>query len=867
MQQTNPTEWQGRCPAHDDGKASLCIGQGEDGRALLKCQAGCTTEAVLQELGLSSRDLFPPKGKPPRSTKGDDPRRIVEEYRYRERDGELLYEVVRYEPKDFRQRRPDGKGGWIWDMREARRVLYRLPELIAANPEAWVFVAEGEKDVERLARAGLTATCNVGGAGKWLSEYNEDLRNRRVCIIADKDTPGRKHAAKVAKSLHGIARDVRVLEMPGEYVKDVSDWFDAGGTAEELTESAEQAPSFDPTQAAADTGGDAGEGKHEERGSQSQTLVDLAAHAELFHDGDTGYATIAVADSEGVHRETHALRGKQFRLWLSRQFWEEYHKAPGSQAMQDALAVLEGKAMYEGLSHPVAVRIARHEEAIYLDLGNERWEAVKITREGWNVEANPSVRFVRRRGMQALPRPVRGGSISELRPLINASEETIWVLAVAWLVSAFRPQGPYPILIINGEQGTAKTTLGRMMRGLVDPNEADLRAAPKDDRDLMIAATNSWVPGFDNLSTIPPALSDSLCRLATGGGFATRELYADDQEKLFNATRPLLINGIEDLATRPDLLERSIVLSLPPIPEEARKSESGLWREYERVRPRVLGAILDAVAEALANLPTVTLARRPRMADFAEWIVAAEPALPWPAGEFLRAYGGNSDAAVELAIEASAIGPAILALMEKRQRWQGTATDLMAEFDGPQSEYRGIRQGRCWPQTPRAMSGSVRRIAPALRRLGIKVVMDDRESGGRSGGKRSRLITLERVAETPSPSSPPSLNRVFDPENADSGGRYGDGAAAKGDGMGTVGGRSGDGRAIPDHPAISTDSNKRYGSRGTMGTVGTVETPSLLTQRPKDEGSDNGNGTRSSRPMPPRYTRRRIAGGERGGQA
>src|SRR5262249_17771499 len=161
-----------------------------------------------------------------------------------------------------------------------------------------------------------------------------------------------------------------------------------------------------------------------------------------------------------------------------------------------------------------------------------------------------------------------------------------------WLVAALRPGRPFPILAVNGEQGTAKTTLCRMGRGLLDPNEAPLRRPPRDARDLMIAAGNGWVVGYDNLSGIRPDLSDALCCLATGGGFGTRQLYTDDEEKLFCAMRPILLNGIEDIATRPDLLDRALTLTLLPITDEHRRDEDGLWRRYEKRRPRVLGALL-----------------------------------------------------------------------------------------------------------------------------------------------------------------------------------------------------------------------------------------------------------------------------------
>lgn len=477
----------------------------------------------------------------------------------------------------------------------------------------------------------------------------------------------------------------------------------------------------------------------EERGRRSQAtlLVELATDAELFHDGGTAYATVDVTGSarpgahggdHRSHRETHAVRQRGFRQWLARRFYLSHGKAPGSQAMQEAVDLIASKACLEGREQRAVVRLAEHQGAIYLDLADEQWRAVKITSLGWKIVTNPPVKFVRRRGMLSLPAPVTGGTIDELRPLVNAGGRANWRLMVAWLIGALRATGPYAVLALNGQQGSAKTTTSRMLRRLIDPNEADARSAPRTEQDLMIAATNSWMVVFDNLSRVPAHLSDALCRLSTGGGFATRELYSNDEEKLFQASRPILFNGIEELATRPDLLERAIVLTLPPIRDEQRKAESAMWEEYERVRPRVLGALLTAASQACKHLPAVKLTRPPRMADFATWVVAAEPALPWPAGAFLEAYAGNRQVASVSAVDASAIGPLVLRLMRKHERWEGTYSHLLMKLGmqaGPET-----RRRHDWPGSAKALAGALRRLAPALPSVGLRLKLLGRDSGG-----------------------------------------------------------------------------------------------------------------------------------------
>jgi putative DNA primase/helicase len=219
--------WSARCPAHDDLHNSLSVSTGDDGRLLIYCHAGCSFESISSALNIN------------RSTG----KRVVATYDYIDEDGELLFQSVRFEPKDFRQRRPDGMGGWIWDLKGVSRVLYRLPQLVESEDGATVYVVEGEKDADRLTALGFIATSSAGGAGKWRDEYSEYLSGKHVIIIPDNDEPGRQHAEQVARSVHGVAASVRVVTLPGLPPKgDVSDWLDGKGIENGLQEIVESAP-------------------------------------------------------------------------------------------------------------------------------------------------------------------------------------------------------------------------------------------------------------------------------------------------------------------------------------------------------------------------------------------------------------------------------------------------------------------------------------------------------------------------------------------------------------------------------------------------------------------------------------------------
>ena len=231
-----------RCPAHDDRHPSLQIKRGEDGRVLLHCFAGCKVEEVCEALGIELRELTPGKDR-----KGDS--EVVKRYAYHDERNEFLYEVVRLAPKGFCQRRPDTSGGWIWDMKGVRRVLYRLPSVahaIAAGQR--IYVCEGEKDADRLYKRGLAATTAPGGAGKWKKAYSEMLRGAHAVLVPDADAPGRTHAREAGQALLAEAASVKLLDLyPGvEDGRDVSDWLDAGGSVEQLEALADQAAFLEP---------------------------------------------------------------------------------------------------------------------------------------------------------------------------------------------------------------------------------------------------------------------------------------------------------------------------------------------------------------------------------------------------------------------------------------------------------------------------------------------------------------------------------------------------------------------------------------------------------------------------------------------
>jgi len=750
----NGKEWTACCPAHTDHNPSLSISEGSDGRVLLYCHAGCPVDAICDAVGLRVADLMPTadtlpskptkaNGKPATTYQTANAAVSALERKHGKRSALWIYHnaqgdpvgvVVRWDKAGGKDIRPVARrgGGWTIGGMPEPRPLYGLPDLVGAER---VFITEGEKAADSARAIGLTATTSPHGAQSPGKTNWKPLAGRQCVILPDNDEPGSKYANAVAEILGNLApaATAKVVELPGlSEHGDIVDWIADNdemepeilrGQLEAMVEEAEVVQTDQEHRSP----------PRDNHQSQATLLVLLAegAGVELFHtpgaDPD-GYAVVPI----GGHQETWRIGTKAFRYWLQRLFWDAHQSAPNSQALQDAIGVLRGKALFDGPEIPVFVRLAEFGREMWLDLANDEWQAVRINCDGWMIENTPLVRFVRPRGMLALPLPTKGGTVSDLRSFLNVNDDDDWLLLLAWLIAALRPTGPFPVLCIHGEQGSAKSTACRILRSLVDPNEAALRCGPRNEHDLMIAATNGWVVALENLSSIPNWLSDALCRLSTGGGFGTRELYSDGEEKLFNARRPVMINGIAELATRSDLLDRSIIINLQAIRDGQRRTEAELFTEFDGARPRILGSLLDAVSTAISNIDTVEL-KSPRMADFARWVYAAEGSMGCEADMFLKAYTVNRQAANESAIESSIIAePLISLLATSDNHWEGTSTELKDVLENLVADH--VVKQRAWPKRPNVLSNELNRIAPNLRRMGVDI-----EIGKKSGRRFIRI--------------------------------------------------------------------------------------------------------------------------------
>ena len=625
------------------------------------------------------------------------------------------------------------------------KLLYNLPALLA-DAAAPVWVVEGESCADKLAELGLIVTTS-GSADSVAAADWSPLKGRQVTIWPDNDAPGLKYAATVADKLRTLGYDVRQLapetiEALPEH-GDVVDWLKAHpeATADDVLTQMTVKPR--PCEHKAEVAAFDADGRPRK---QADILVDIGKSHTLFRDtGGEGFARIQMGD----HAEVHPLASTPYRELLAQRYFEIVGKGCNRNALTDALTTLSAQARFNGETHQVYMRTAEASGDIVIDLGSPDWRVIRVTREGWRDEDGGAVMFRRAGKPQALPRPTQG-EFERLWRYVNVQPDDR-VLFAAFLLAALRPRGPFPALLLSGEQGTAKSTLCKLAKAIIDPSASPLRAPPKETRDLLVGALNSWLLCLDNLSYLPAQLSDALCRIATGGAISERTLYSNLDETLVEVHRPMIINGITELATRPDLAERGIHIELEPI--KHRRTEAELWRAFKQDAPAIFAGLLDGLAMALRDVDKVEVGRLPRMADFALWAAAGLPALGFDRGEFMEAYRDNQDSGLSLGLESNAVGRALASFMETKDTWTGTATDLLHSLTPLADEL--ILRTPAWPKSPRSLRGNINRLGPALRASGIRIEY----SRGSSG---ERLMTLCKGPHQPSESPEPPKSDGLD---------------------------------------------------------------------------------------------------------
>ena len=484
----------------------------------------------------------------------------------------------------------------------------------------------------------------------------------------------------------------------------------------------------------------------EEQPTQKEILITIAKEScELFHHDMTPYARI----TQDGHKEVWPIASRTFRLFLDQQYHQITGGSPSSNARTEALSTIEALARFRGEEHPVYRRVARLGNKIVIDMGDSAWNVIEVSDAGWQILSESPVRFHRGKDAQSLPIPEKGGTLDDLWHFINIkSDDRLPFLA--WLIFSLMPAGPFVILVLRAFHGSGKSTTSRYTIALIDPRRGGLRSFPKDERDLAIASTNGWFMAFDNLSHIPAFISDALCRLTHGAGFATRTLYENTEETIIDAKRPILLNSIGDIIDRPDLADRVLLLELPPL-DGPRRTEAQIEADFQKKGPKIMGAILDLMAQFLRELPDVGYDGLPRMADFARVGIAVERVLGYPDGAFVAEYMKHREDLAANILDHPIVA-ALFKLLEGAfpSGWSGTFKELKSELENtPDAD----KYSPNWPKTSKKLGNDLRNMAPILKNQGLDLVF-----GGHT--KKGSYLSIRKIRETQSPRSPQSPART-----------------------------------------------------------------------------------------------------------
>jgi len=475
--------------------------------------------------------------------------------------------------------------------------------------------------------------------------------------------------------------------------------------------------------------------------TQAAILLSLVegSGAEFFH-SDTSdlYAALPI----NGHTEVWALDGRDFSTWLHGLYYKGTGRPAGSEAIKQTVSVLSAKARFDS-PDPVTLhtRVAGDKDSIWYDLTNPEWQVVRVTAQGWELISNAPLLFRRYRHQTAQVIPARGGDIRKVLNYVNLKgQETLFL---CWLVSCFVPAIPHAMPVFYGEKGAAKTTTSASTKAMIDPSTLDTLTLQKKPEMLVINLQQHWYLPFDNVSYINKEISDTLCRAITGSGVQQRKLYTNDDDTIFTFRRCLAINGISNVATRPDLLDRSILIELERISESDRRELAEVQAAFEADRAEILGGIFDTLSKAMAIFPTVKLDKLPRMADFARWGYAIGEALGGKGQEFLTQYAENRQIQNDEAVANDPVATLIVELMRERDSWENSITALFKELQAIASNPKNdvVVDFAKFPKAPPQLSKRLNAIKSNLE--GVGIIFDLSKSGKRKNHNKAYPTVTE----------------------------------------------------------------------------------------------------------------------------
>lgn len=640
-------------------------------------------------------------------------------HEYKDYHGKILYWRIRLKNPTTGRKwiRPlnwnDSKGFTLKEPTfTCKKPLYNQDKLLH-YPDDPIWIVEGEWCADALTELGLLVL--TSGSADSPSKIDWTcVSGKKIIIWPDNDTAGQRFTEAVCKELHSLNCElwqvnIDLLNLPAK--GDAVDWrqmHPEATIAEIATLPLINLSVFSSTTEETNNN----EKETGKRENQASVIVSFVVEqVELFHDQNS-----MVYAQDNVTKETRRLDSRQFKDWLVSNYYEQTGRAPRDQSVREALNTLTGIARFKGTCQDVHIRVGKYEDAYYIDLGiPQNSDVVCVKRGQWQVLTASPIKFLRPESMRPLSRPITGGDFNELWSLINIPENE-QPLIIAWLIESLRPDTPFPVLELIGEQGSAKSTTQTLLRRLIDPNACDLRSAPKNVEDIFVTAAIGWLVSYENISHLTSQIQDALCILATGGGFAKRKLYTDADESIIIVKRPTVLNGINAAITAQDLIDRTISIETPVITRRIEMNE--IWRIYEEKHHILFGALLDIFAKSLdrSSMINLPIENCPRLIEFTRIGMAIADSMGLDQSSFLETFNTSRHESVARTIDASPVASALIEWFERRERnsTQLPIKTLLAQLEGFKPN-----NSDNWPRSAKGLGDALRRAAPALRQMGI----------------------------------------------------------------------------------------------------------------------------------------------------